>query len=221
MNTTNPSTRTPSPRSPRASKRSRRGYTAVEVVIAMTLFAIGGAGIIAMERAAVRGSQDARALDVASGIGREWLERIRRDALLWGVLDPSAANAPILIGSAKMTWLKAPEVVVGAVAPSPWRVPPAAPNTPGARPTFDTLGREVNVGSPDVKYCVQYRIEAVQFEPGGATLAEATTLRVDIRVLWSRGMQQGPVATFCADQIQDAQTVQSVVISSVVRRNNQ
>lgn len=215
------STRHLSPRSRRESKRNRRGYTAVEVVIAMTLFAIGGAGIIAMERAAVRGSQDARALDVASGISREWLERIRRDALLWGVLDPSAANAPILIGNAKLTWLRAPEVVAGVAAPSPWRVPPPAPNIPGARPTFDTLGREVNVGSPDQKYCVQYRIEAVQYEPGGVTLAEATTLRVDVRVLWSRGMQQGPVNTFCSDQVQDPQTVQSVVISSVVRRNNQ
>ncbi len=211
---------------PPTSRRAQRGYTAVEVMIAMTLFAIGGAGIIAMERTAVQASQDARALDTGSAIGREWIERIRRDALLWGVPDPSAANAPILVNNAKLRWLKAPEVVASPAPgpPSNWRVPPIANGVPGARATFDILGREVDSAVPEIKYCVQYRLEAVQYDqPAPAPLDAATTIRVDVRVLWSRQIDNGGAIspTFCADQAQDPTKVQSVIVSSVIRRNNQ
>ena len=213
-------------RAARRSLRARRGFTAVEVMVAMTLFAIGGAGIIAMERTAVQASQDARALDTGSAIGREWVERIRRDALLWGVPDPSAGNNPILVNDAKLRWLKAPEVVASPAPgpPSAWRVPPLANGVPGARPTFDILGREVDSAAPEVKYCVQYRLEAVQYDqPAPAPITAATTIRVDVRVLWSRQIDNGGVISpsFCSDQVQDATKVQSVIVSSVIRRNNQ
>jgi len=62
---------------------SRRGYTVVEVLSAMTLFAIGAAGVIGMQRVTIQGGADARNFDIATNIAREWQHRLQRDSLAW------------------------------------------------------------------------------------------------------------------------------------------
>src|SRR5262249_8959991 len=65
-------------------RRTRtRAYTAIEVLMAMSVFAIGAAAIIGMMRAAIQGNYDARRLDQANSLAREWMERLRRDGMLW------------------------------------------------------------------------------------------------------------------------------------------
>jgi prepilin-type N-terminal cleavage/methylation domain-containing protein len=81
-----------------------RGYTMIEILVSMTLLAIGAAGVMAMQKAAVQGHQDARQMDVANAIAREWMERLRRDAMMWtpdatkpGVVPPpNIAQAPTI-----------------------------------------------------------------------------------------------------------------------------
>ena len=73
------------------SRRSRaRGYTAIEVLVAMTLFAVGTASVLSLQRASIVGSSDARRNDVATAVGSEWIERLRQDSLAWTL--PSAAD---------------------------------------------------------------------------------------------------------------------------------
>ena len=44
----------------RGPRAHARGYTAVEVLMAMTLFAIGAAGVISMQKVTMQGGEDAR-----------------------------------------------------------------------------------------------------------------------------------------------------------------
>ena len=66
----------------RRQRKGERGYTVVEVMSAMTLIAIGAAGVIGMQRVTIQGGMDARNFDVATNIAREWQSRLQRDAAL-------------------------------------------------------------------------------------------------------------------------------------------
>ena len=69
-----------SPTRPKAS--AARGYLVIEVVMALTVLAIGGAGVITMQKTSVTGNLDARkATDVANSIARMWVERLRQDGM--------------------------------------------------------------------------------------------------------------------------------------------
>jgi prepilin-type N-terminal cleavage/methylation domain-containing protein len=151
-------------------KHSSRGYTAIEVLISIAVFGVGAAGVIAMQRASVQGNYDARSLDIANNILREWQERLHRDATLW----TSPSNPP---GSAT-TWLD------GATAAPAWQAPPYPPtNFIGASPAFDMLGRDLpsSVGTNPLDgaaFCVQVRL---------TTLPPSTSVvRAETRVVWLR-----------------------------------
>ena len=56
----------------------------------MTLFAIGAAGVIGMQRVTIQGGEDARRFDMATNIANEWIARLQRDATFW--TQPNAEN---------------------------------------------------------------------------------------------------------------------------------
>lgn len=163
-----------------------RGYTAVEVLFAITLFAIGAAGVIGMERATIRGNQDARRLDVGQALARQWVERLRRDATLWQVGGPQADRS-------RTRWLKDGD---GHIATPPtWRLVPAPTTDPadGLSSRFDTLGRDLTsaatlASDPPLFYCAQMRLE---------WLVPDQLLRAEVRVFWPRNLELGPAGTFC------------------------
>ena len=53
-------------RTSRRRGRLGRGYTAVEVMLAITVLLISTAGVMAMQTASIQGNLDARKLDVAN-----------------------------------------------------------------------------------------------------------------------------------------------------------
>lgn len=57
----------------RASSRPRtgRGYTAIEVMLAITVLMIGSAGVMSMQKASIQGNFDARRLDLANSIAHD------------------------------------------------------------------------------------------------------------------------------------------------------
>jgi len=90
----------PAPYPARPRRRARpqvRAYTVIEVLMAMTVLAIGGAGVITMQKTSVSGNVEARKADIANSIGRMWIERLRQDAMGW--TTPTATNSASNIGN--------------------------------------------------------------------------------------------------------------------------
>jgi type IV pilus assembly protein PilV len=65
-----------------------RAYTAVEVLVSLAVLAVGAAGVIAMQRTAIRGDVDVRKLDVANEVARTATERLRLEADRWTASAP-------------------------------------------------------------------------------------------------------------------------------------
>jgi prepilin-type N-terminal cleavage/methylation domain-containing protein len=155
-------------------RTSRRGYTIVEVMSAMTLFAIGAAGVIGMQTVTIQGGADARNFDTATGIAREWQARLQRDALSWAApTGDGVASADL----SKTLWLKSIQ------DPPAWQAPTAQPTLAGYSAAFDILGRDVEPTSTDRVFCVHHRLAWIANGNAGAVTA---IMRAEIRVVWSR-----------------------------------
>ncbi len=167
-------------------ERRERGYTAVEVMMAMTVMTIGAAAVMSMHKTSVTANYDARETDVANGIARAWVERLHRDAMSWtlpGAVNPAGnnfTNAKLLATHVNDTWYL-PTDEMGT-----------APET--MSPAFDILGRDLaDIASPLVVFCVNVRLswlvnQALPSEPG--------LIRADVRVLWPRAITTTPTG-FC------------------------
>ncbi len=198
--------RSRSSRSPR-SARARAGYTAVEVLIALTLFAVGTAGVLSLQRASIVGSADARRSDVASAIASEWLERLRQDSLAWNL--PNAANpgAPSNHGTATKylgVVVTGPTGTSDAGAASPW-ITPAVPGTQAdndrlGSPSYDIVGRPLIAADvPNFGlYCMQYRLQWVAFDNSGPIVIGAM-MRAEVRVLYLTSGDRLPCAALVGD----------------------
>lgn len=194
----------------RARPRSR-GYTVVEIISAMTLFAIGAAGVIGMQRVTIQGGTDARNFDVATNIARQWQHRLQRDALSWtqpnSVVSTSNIDATRWLGTANID--------------NTWRVPAPGPGgaaDPGYGASFDVLGREIDPGSDDRMFCVQYRLGWIAESNNGAN--PTALIRAEIRVIWAR-LEHGPPA--CDDVTLDAPATRNhyhfVNLATAIRGN--
>lgn len=161
------------------SLRGRRGYTVVEVLSAMTLFAIGAAGVIGMQRVTIQGGADARNFDIATNIAREWQHRLQRDALAWTA--PNGAGAATNIDNT--LWLDSANISGAWMAPAP------GPALEGYSAAFDLLGRDVAPTDSERIFCVQYRLNWIANSNNGAS--PSAILRAEIRVVWSR-LEFGP-----------------------------
>jgi prepilin-type N-terminal cleavage/methylation domain-containing protein len=183
--------------------RRSRGYTAVEVLMAMTVMVIGAAAVISMMKATLQGDLDARKTDVANGIARTWVERLQRDAMQWTCPSPACStsnmgNAQLIATHVTGKWFF-PKDYMGTTSPE------------SMSPGFDILGRDLpssllapdtsanGTGWPGADFCVNVRLswlvaQALPNEPG--------LIRADVRVLWARGIVAGaPAGGFCNDTV--------------------
>ena len=171
----------------------KRGYTAVEVLMAMTLFAIGAAGVIGMQRAVIQGGEDARRADMATNIANEWVARLQRDAGFW--TQPNA-TVPDKIDLNQTRWLKD----VDKPCPTFCSVTmPAAPAA-GLSPAFDPFGRDLPFGTTEAVYCVQYRLQWIVPPGAGPTypkLEQTGLMRAEVRVYYAR-LEQSAIGSCAA-----------------------
>jgi len=173
----------------RRKTRHDRGYTAVEILSAMTLFAIGAAGVISMQKVTVQGVADARRYDIATNIAHEWVERLQRDALFWNV--PNAANPTTVTGPGSIATTKWLSTIGACSANFCTATIPATGNEGGMSPAFDINGRDRFSGSNDHYFCAQYRLRWVA-DPnnglcaGGGTTCATALMEADVRVFWYR-----------------------------------
>jgi prepilin-type N-terminal cleavage/methylation domain-containing protein len=198
------------PRLPARAARSTRGYTAIEVLIAMTVMAIGAAAVMSMQKASVQGNADARKTDVANSIARMWVERVERDATQWtqpnsaNVLANNLGTATTLLTNLDNGWFL-------PTAPAPMSY------------AYDILGRDLqgnDVGN--AVFCVNMRLKtlvtgvAVQ---GGAAVPQL--IRADVRVLWLRGLGVNPSGAFCnvANGDLTAADLNEIYLTTAVKEN--
>jgi hypothetical protein len=185
----------------RRMRKTSRGYTAVEVLSAMFLLAIGAAGVIGMQKVTIQGGNDARRFDIASNIAREWAEKLQRDSTFW-----TQENADFSTTSNVTTntqFLR--DISAGACTGANWcvpninggRNPPAvftgcqgAPQTIGCVDTFayDAMGRGIGqyvAGNIETEahFCVQYRLNYIVDGVVGQFPHHA--IRAEIRVIFN------------------------------------
>jgi prepilin-type N-terminal cleavage/methylation domain-containing protein len=160
--------------------RRQRGYTAVELLMAISIFAIGVSGIIAMEKVTVSANQHAKQLAIATHIAEAWLDQLNADAALWN--HPSPGNTLSDITDAQ--WLSQ----AAAGNNTGWFRPAySAQRTFGAG--FDLYGSPLSDAQvADQVYCTHIRLTWLYPETAGNGL-----LRAEVRVFWVRDGQGGTV----------------------------
>jgi hypothetical protein len=162
-----------------------QGYTAVEVMMALTLLLIGSVGVMSMQQAAVQGNADAREMDVATSIARMWIERMERDASLW---TPSvvAVVPPANLPSA---------VLVNENTAGVWYVPQARLSPAGTQSDFESAGEDIlaqdttTMTQAGLRYCVNLRVTPLTLDQ--------TLIRIEARVFWPRNLTQSPDPNYC------------------------
>jgi prepilin-type N-terminal cleavage/methylation domain-containing protein len=172
------------------SRRRPAGYTLVEVMMGVALSAIGLVGIGAMQSASVRANQDAYESSIATNFARTWLERVKRDALLWNVPGNPIVGAMFASRGNPASNYFVPGT--GWTAPRPlFRVATEIQESSGANYHGVEIGSVDPLsppGSPvvepkDIHYCLHLRFTTVQNDPAGVA---AVAMAVDARVYWAR-----------------------------------
>lgn len=173
----------------RPNRANARAYTAVEVMLAIAILAVGAAGVMSMQKAAIQGNVDARKLDVGNAIAREWVERLRRDATTWTLpseTSPTAKNWDTnTVFISQLAGTSAGNFTFpSSNANSQWE---------GYSPAFDVLGRDIAPSGGATKYpgamfCTQIRLD---------WLKQDEMLRATVRVFWLSQLYTAPAADFC------------------------
>jgi len=147
-----------------------RGTTVVEVMMALSMLAIGASGIIAMQKLTIVSNRDAKNLEVANEIARTWVERLRGDAMVWNF--PSGLNESSDI--ADTVWLNGNIAAPGA---ADWFRP--VNQSVGIYGVHDALGRDdpTAVAAPNGPFCVNLRLTWIRLDK---------SVRAEVRVYWLR-----------------------------------
>jgi len=195
-------------------RRATHGYTAVEVLLAMTVLIISTAGVMSMQKASIQGNLDARKLDVANAIARTWLDRLAADATTWNSAAPIKAQTLVLSTLAPAT-----------VSQGTFQVSPLSVSSMNWSPAFDILGRDVaTLSDPSIVFCTHVKVDTMAVDP--ATSAP-TILRATVMVFWATSLAGGPApatslcsATGPADVAKDSTvgTYHTIFATEALRR---
>lgn len=167
--------------------RRARGYTIVELMMALTILAIGVSGIIAMEKVTVAANQHAKSLAIATHIAQAWEEQLAADAVQWN--HPSE-NQPQRDLDSDTTWLKLVDS-----NPGQW-IRPQWSDARKFGAAFDALGNPISEsgtgsGGATLKqavFCTNIRLDWLYPDTAGNGL-----IRAEVRVFWVRNGMGGTV----------------------------
>jgi len=164
------------------SARRQRGYTAVELMMAIGIFGIGVTGIISMQKVTAVSNQHAKNLSIATHIAESWLDMLATDASTWN--HPSNSGAASDLG--QTVWLT--NVQANASAATNWFLPQYSGATGYSfGPAFDALGNPVNPATDGGKiaFCSHLRLSWL-YQP---TASGNGLIRAEVRVFWLRDGQ--------------------------------
>jgi prepilin-type N-terminal cleavage/methylation domain-containing protein len=165
-----------------------RGYTIVELMMAIAVFAIGVSGIIAMQKVAAAANQHSRALSLATNIAQAWQDQLNADSSLY-----TRAN-----GFTNTTWLSTLGGNQAVWFRPPWN------STLAFGAAFDELGKPIDetAGDPaNAQFCVHLQLTRLYPTSPGIDV-----VRTEVRVIWPR--TEGTASTaFCTANANNAATI--------------
>ncbi len=164
------------------------GYTIIELMMALTVLAIGVSGVIAMQKVTVASNVHAKNLSIATHIAQLWLDRLTADGAQWN--HPSPRRPGFRDIATHTTWLRNVEGNNGL-----W-LRPAFDATLGAGPAFTALGFDTN-DMTKAQFCTHVRLSWMYSDTvGNNQPVEGNGLiRTEVRVFWLRDDAGGPVTS--------------------------
>jgi type IV pilus assembly protein PilV len=160
--------------------RSRsRGYTLVELMMALALFAVAVLGIISMQRITVISNAHAKNVALAERIAQGWAGQLEMDASAW---NTSAFPGGFLNSAG--TWQRPTYVTARSFGAA-----------------FDALGNPLSDNAADTAkaaFCTHVRMSWLY--PTTLGIAGNGMLRAEIRVYWPRDGETplNPATPFCS-----------------------
>lgn len=149
-------------------RAKQRGYTIVELMMALSIFSIGVTGIVAMQSVTATTNGFAKNMSVATALARSWQERLAMDGTLWGGTGEWAIT--------QTTWLQ--QILTQN---NNW-ILPANDATTTFGPRADAKGQFVNVDTNAV-FCTHIRLTQLidpAIRPGSGLI------RSEVRVFWPK-----------------------------------
>ncbi len=207
-------------------RRDQRGYTIVEMMMAVAVLAIGASGVIAMQKVVATSNMSAKNNAIAMHVAQTWQERLAADGVRWNHPSPRLRASDLVSDT---VWL-------GQVTTSPgvWLRPVFDPISQQG-PAFDAFGNDVDPTiDPDaVKFCTHIRLSWLYPDGIAVTSANANVsgnglIRTEVRVFWfkenANQLTAGPNgvcdSTLLATPIgQDVVNFHFVYTTSAVRQN--
>ncbi|MCA9602913.1 MAG: prepilin-type N-terminal cleavage/methylation domain-containing protein [Polyangiales bacterium] len=203
------------------SRKHRRGYTLIEVMMAIGIMTVGAVGIMSLQQAATSANIQAYHLTTANEVTRIWLERLRRDGLSWGAQRTVDGFTINLLSTEYLR--SADALVVGDFSDWIALVPPGSTATDSW--AFDYRGVDTR-STADWTYCTNVRFARVL----SATTTNA--VRTDVRTWWNRyatssntdyggsgafQCAQGAQAAAIDDELVGAGRIKAVYASQIIR----
>jgi prepilin-type N-terminal cleavage/methylation domain-containing protein len=160
------------------NRPATRGYTAVELLMAVAVFAIGVSGIIALQKVTVVSNQHAKNLAIATQIAQSWVSQLTADAALWNNPSPVSATDDV---QTDPQWLSQVDAQKGA-----WFEPGFDPVRQFG-PAFDALGNVVSdlTLKQQIQFCTHLRLTQLYPSDTGGGL-----IRAEVRVFWFRNGEE-------------------------------
>lgn len=179
------------------------GFTMIELMMSITLLAIGVTGIMAMQRIAVVSNQHSRNLAIATHIAQGWQEQLAVDGVLWNRTPQMPGGRDL--GSDPI-WLRQIETVAGGE----W-FQPAFDGNRDFGPGFDGLGTvvDMDVNPERAHFCTHVRLTWLYSD--SLPVAGNGLIRAEVRVFWLRNGATG-IGVFC-----DPDTVADLIGAAVDR----
>ena len=152
-----------------------RGYTIVELMMSLSVLAIGVSGVIAMQKVTVATNRNAKELAIATRVAEAWADQLTADATTWE-LDSNGNST-----RGQTIWL----VSADPTQTIDWFVPNYSA-TRGFGAAFDAFGNPINpTTTPALGYfCAHIRFAFLHSET--APTGGNGVIRAQVRVFWPR-----------------------------------
>jgi type IV pilus assembly protein PilV len=163
----------------RPQKETLRGFTIVELMMALAVLAVGVSGIVAMQKVTAMTNLHSKSVATATRIAQAWEHQL--------VVDGSVWRQGLATGINTTTWLR-------NVSTQPVWFRPAYDNNRVFGAAFDALGNPVvEANIAQAQFCVHLQLIPVV----ALTVRNNATIRATVRVLWPR-TESDPPPNFCS-----------------------